>query len=176
MRKSLSTMIRSSAATGCREWKLGPVGAIWKSGSKSLRPRGVAPLVGIAHQDCRHALRPLRHRIEDRADLAPAPEAREVEVHAHHADGLVAYQQLGHDGTARLEGRELQSRAVDHSDMLLHEERIAVPADAAGIYLQQCVEPPAAGHPIHHAAVLRAEVDWLVEPVLVDQLVRHRGT
>ena len=67
-------------------------------------------------------LRPLGNGVEDRAYLPPAPQARQIEVHAHDADRLVADQQLGHDRTARLEGRQLEHCAVDDADVLLHQD------------------------------------------------------
>ena len=68
---------------------------------------------------------------------------------------LVADQQLGHDRAARLERRQVERGAVEHADVRLHQEGIAVPAHVARVDLQQSLGVLAAGHSIQHAAVLR---------------------
>ena len=54
--------------------------------------------------------------------------------------------------------------------MLLHEDRIAVPADIAGVDLQKAVGVLA--RLFEHALVPNAEMHRFVEAVAVDQLVR----
>jgi hypothetical protein len=53
----------------------------------------------------------------------------------------------------------------------LHQDRIAVPADIARVDLEQPVGVLA--RLVEHPFVADAEVDRLVEPMAVDQLVRH---
>ena len=78
-------------------------------------------------------------RVEDRAHLPPPPQAGQVEVHADDAQRPVADQQLGDHRAARLERRQVERGAVEHADMGLHQDRIAVPADVARVDLEQPV-------------------------------------
>ena len=172
MLRSLWTMIRSSCATGWRAWKLGPVGAMWNSGSSSLQAAGGgAPFVGVAHQHRRHLLRPAGDRLEDRAHLPPPPKPGQVEVHADDPQRPVADQQLGHHRAARLERRQVERGAAEHADVPLHQDRVAVPADVARVDLEQPVGVLARF--LEHALVADSEMHRLVQAVAVDQLVRN---
>ena len=137
--------MRSSAATGWRAWKLGPVGARWNSGRGRL---GTPPPSAIrwCRPSAPSAFSAAAARcFEDRLHLPLPPQARQVEVHADHAQRPVVDQQFGDHRAARLERRQLQRRAVDHADVLLHQDRIAVPADVARVDLEQPVGVLAAG-------------------------------
>ena len=108
--------------------------------ARSLRqPADRAPFVGVAHQHRRHLVRPPPDRVEDRPQLPLPPQAGQVEVHADDPQRLLVDQQLGDHRAARLQRRQVERRAVEHADMLLHQDRIAVPADVARIDLEQPV-------------------------------------
>ena len=95
--RSLSTMIRSSAATGWRAWKLGPVGAMWNSRLEVLEAAGARRAIRWCRPSAPSASSAAAARsLEDRAHLPPAPQAGQIEVHADHAQRPVADQQLGH--------------------------------------------------------------------------------
>ena len=85
--------------------------------------------------------------------------------------GCLVDQQLGDDRAARLQRRQIERRAVEHADVPLHQDRIAVPADVARVELEQPVGVLA--RLVEHALVADAEVHRLVHAVAVDQLVRH---
>ena len=59
-------------------------------------------------------------------------------------------------------------------DMLLHQQGIAVPAEVAGVDLEQPLGMLAAGQAFQRAPVADPEGHRLVQAMLVDQLVRHR--
>ena len=88
--------------------------------------------------------------------------------------GSVADQQLGHDRAARLERRQVERGAVEHADVRLHQHGIAVPADVAGVDLEQPLGVLAAGPSSSTRLWRTPKVHRPVEAVAVDQLVRHR--
>ncbi len=135
-------------------------------------PGDGAPFVGVAHQHGRHFLRALGDRIEDRAHLPPAPQPREIQVHADDAQRLLVNQELGNHGAARLERREFQRGAVKNADMALHQDRIAVPADVASIELEKPIRMFA--NLFQSPAMADTEVHRLVHAVAVDERVWHR--
>ena len=63
-------------------------------------------------------------------------------------------------------------RGVEHSDVLLHQDRIAVPPEIAGVKLEQAVAVLA--DLVEHPFVSDAEMNRLVGAVAIDQLMRHR--
>ena len=91
-------------------------------------------------------------------------------MHSDDPQRLFIDQQLGDHGAARFERRKFQRRAVEHADMALHQDGIAVPADVARIDLEQLVRMPA--RLVEDSLVLHAEVDRLVDSMPVDELVR----
>ena len=118
---------------------------------------GIAPFIGVAHQDRRHLLRSSVDRLEDRAHLPPPPQAGKVKVHADHPERPVADQQLGHHRSARFQRRQVERRDVHHVDMLFHQQRIAVPAEVAGIDLEQPLGMLAAGQILQRATMPHAK-------------------
>ena len=94
-------------------------------------------------------------------------------MHADHAQRLIVDQELGDHGAARLERREVERRAVENADMALHQDRIAVPADVAGIELEEAIRRGLRTF----SRVTRWMADTEVEPadtmpVAVDERVR----
>ena len=171
---SLSTMIRSSAATGWREWKLGPVGAMWKIGPSSRagsrRRRAIRWCRPSGSSACAAAgRRPLRGSSESAAS-ATAPTNRDACRSTRSGRSPISSSAMTAPRGSK--SRQVDHGAIDHADVPLHEERIAVPAHVARVDLEQCVDLLAAWHPIQHAPVLQAEIDRPVEPVIVDQFVR----
>ena len=61
------------------------------------------------------AHRALGDGVEDRSHLPLTPQAREVEVHADHADRLLVDQQLGHHRSARAEAHTMPRRSTASS-------------------------------------------------------------
>ena len=95
-------------------------------------------------------------------------------MHADDPQRLVADQQFGHHRAARLERRQFQRRAVEHTDMTLHQDRVAVPADVARVDLEQSVS--VLSRLVEHASVANPKMHRIIESVAVDQLVRNSRT
>ncbi len=85
--------------------------------------------------------------------------------------GPVLDQQLGNDRTARLKHRKIERRAAKHSDVALHEDRIAVPPNVSGVELEQAVGMTSGA--VEHPLVANSKVHRFVHPVAVDELVRN---
>ncbi len=167
-------MIRSSAATGWRAWKLGPVGAMWNSGSRSLRqPAAGPPFVGVAHQHRRHLLRaPLRSRRGSPASAAAAtaPTDRGACRRRAAAGRRSAARPSPRRAAPASAGRARRSRARRYAASPGSHCRASrccgvLTLSSRSVCLPRLVE---------HALVADAEVHRLVEAVAVDQLVRHR--
>ena len=97
-------------------------------------------------------------------------------MHADDPDRAIADQQFGEDRAARLERRQLDRLDIEHPDMGLHQQGIAVPADVARIQFHQPLGMEPAGNFFEQAVVAHAESHRLVHAVAVDQFMRHRRT
>ena len=91
-----------------------------------------APFVEVAHQHRRQRRVALGEMGKDRVRLPPPPQSGQVEMHADDAHPCAADPDLGEDGAARLQRGEVEEMALEHLDALLHQQGVAVPADAAG--------------------------------------------
>ena len=67
--------------------------------------RRLAPLIRVAHKDRGHLLGPGGDGAKDGLHLAAAPQPRQIEMHADHADRAIPDQQFGEDRAARLQRR-----------------------------------------------------------------------
>jgi hypothetical protein len=166
-----STMGRAPRPAGA--WKLGR-GRFDGAVQFLEAAASVAPLVGVAHQDGRHLLRPPVDRLQDGAHLPPPPQAGQIQVHADDAQWPIADQQLRHHRAARFQHGQLKDGDVHHLDMFLHQQGIAVPAKIAGIDLEQPLRMLAAGQTFQRTAVPDAKRNRLVQAMIVDQIMLHR--
>ena len=92
-----------------------------------------APLIGIAHEyrgAGRLAAVHVIDMVKQGGGLPATPEAGEIEMHADHAQALVAERHQGGDGAARFEAGEMNQPALDGLLAAADEQGIAVPAHA----------------------------------------------
>ena len=92
-----------------------------------------APLVQIAHQHGRAALGAGMDMRQNGMRLPPAPQPRQIQMHAHHAHRLAIGANIRHHRAARLQRRQMDRLAIDHHRILADEERVAMPPHAAGV-------------------------------------------
>ena len=174
MFRSLWTMIRSSAATGWRAWKLGPVGAMWNSGSSSLQAAGLGPpFVGVAHQHRRHLLRTrARSRRGSRASAACAtgPTGRGACRRPAAACRRSAARPSPRRAARASAARAPRSRARRRGCFT----RIALPCQPMLRVSTLSSRSVCLRALSNIALVADAEMHRLVHAVAVDQLVRHR--
>ena len=67
---------------------------------------------------------------QQRADLPPPPEPRQVEMRTDNAQRSAVQQQFGKYGTARLECRQWYDLAMPDLDAPFHQQGIAMPTYA----------------------------------------------
>ena len=99
---------------------------------------GIAPFIGVAHQDGRHLLRRpwIASRIARTCRRRHRPERTRCMPIT--AERPVDDQQLGHHSPPRFQRWQVERRDVDHiADCAFHQQRIAVPAEVAGIDPEQ---------------------------------------
>ena len=125
-------MIRSKETKGICEWKLRPgrddvmvLGEMGKAATFGV------PLVEIAHHHRRQRFLQAGQLIEHGAGLPLAPQPDKAEMHADDPDLQIADLQIGQRRSARLQRRQHQPLAAQQFDVLAHQDRVAVPAEAA---------------------------------------------
>jgi hypothetical protein len=69
--------------------------------------------------------------------LPPPPQPGEVEMHSDNPNLGARYAKIGEDRAPGLERGEVDELLVEHLHALLHEERIAMPAEAGGTRLER---------------------------------------
>ena len=69
---------------------------------------------------------------QDRLRLPPPPKAGQVQMHADDAQPRAIQGEIGQYRAARLQRGEVEEMMLQHLDMLLHEQGIAMPTEAAG--------------------------------------------
>ena len=100
------------------------------------------PFVEIAHQDGGARWPAIRNIADDGAQLLPAAQARQVEMHADHAQALAVGDEIGPHSAARFECGKRHDSRFDHFDMPLHQQRVAVPTDRIRPLVQRNGTPP----------------------------------
>ena len=149
-----STMIRSSAATGRRRMEAGAGRGDAIAAVQFLEAAaGVAPFVGVAHQDGRHRLRAAGGSPRGwRASAAAATGRDRSRCMPMTRSWPVADQQFGHDRAARFQRRQVERGDVESPRHALHQQGIAVPAEVARIELEQRFGMLAAGQALPASA------------------------
>jgi len=88
------------------------------------------PFVEVAHQDCRHFLWALQHRVQDRTHLPFAPKPGQIEMHADNPQILFANAAFNQNRSAGFQRGDDQRPAIEDLDVGANQHRVAMPADA----------------------------------------------
>ncbi|CAA9526469.1 MAG: hypothetical protein AVDCRST_MAG91-2575 [uncultured Sphingomonadaceae bacterium] len=122
-------------------------------------PPMLAPLVEVAHQHPGRIAFALVQRLDDRPRLPPAPQSGQVQMHAHDPQRGSVHPKVGKHRAARLQRRQLERLATHDLDVLLHQQRVAVPANTVGpdIEVHRLVGRPALDHRQRDGARPRSE-------------------
>ena len=104
---------------------------------KLAQRAAVRPLVEIPHHHRWHMKRVGINRGEQGANLLAPPQARQIEMHANHAQAMPGHRQLCHHRPARFQRWHVDRLGTANLNPLAHQYGIAMPANRRRTKIQR---------------------------------------